>query len=129
MDSGSKRKRPYSPPELRKLSSEAAKAIKTRRQPRFPLEADVVLRSKSAGIIPGRTVEISQSGMSAVLPVELPIIGEVFEFDIKLPQGTASLQGVVRHRSAFRHGFEFLKPNPVSQDLIDNCLRSLSQHE
>jgi hypothetical protein len=125
MDSGSKRKRPYSPPELRQLSPEAARAVKTRRHPRFNLEADVVLRSKSAGIIPGRTVDISESGMAAVLPVELPI-AELFEFNVKLPRGTVTLQGVVRYRSAFRHGFEFLKP---SQDLIDDCVRSLSQHE
>jgi hypothetical protein len=79
-----------------------------RRHPRLELEAELLLRSES-GIVPGRTLDISESGMSAILPVQLPV-GETVELKIKLPMALATTLAVVRSRNVFRHGFEFLRP-------------------
>jgi hypothetical protein len=48
----------------------------TRRHARFGLEVDVTVRSKKLGLIPGTAIDVSESGMSTVLPVELPV-GEI----------------------------------------------------
>jgi hypothetical protein len=77
-----------------------------RRYPRFRLEVDVTVKSPTLGLIPGMSVEMSDSGMSAVLPVEVPV-GEVVNLRISLPLGPVNQQAVVRNRNAFRHGFEF----------------------
>jgi hypothetical protein len=79
-----------------------------RRHPRLELEAEVTVRSEK-GLVPGRTLEISMSGMSAILPVELPE-GETVELEIKLPLNPATARAIVRNRKAFRHGFEFAHP-------------------
>ena len=78
----------------------------TRRYARFRLGVDVTVHSKTLGLIPGMTIEVSEAGMSAILPVELPV-GETVELHINLPFGEVDMQAVVRERNAFRHGFEF----------------------
>lgn len=53
-----------------------------RRHQRHELEVDITIRTERA-IIPGRSLEISESGMSAILPVELRAEERV-ELSIKL---------------------------------------------
>jgi hypothetical protein len=79
-----------------------------RRHRRLKLEAEVTIRSKDL-FLPGRTLDISESGMSAILPVELQV-GEIVDLKIKLPMALATGRAVVRNRNVFRHGFEFLQP-------------------
>ncbi len=79
-----------------------------RRHQRFELEADVTVRTESA-LLPGRVQDISEFGMSAILPVELRE-GEKVELQIKLPSATATTHAIVRDRNVYRHGFEFVQP-------------------
>jgi len=79
---------------------------KTRRYARFKLEVDVTVRSPTLGLTPGISIEMSESGMSATLPVEVPL-GETVDLRINLPLGPVEQRAVVRNRDAFRHGFEF----------------------
>jgi PilZ domain len=72
------------------------------------MEVEVIVRTDSA-LLPGRTQDISESGMSAILPVELRD-GEEVELQIRLPSATETIRAVVRHRNVFRHGFEFAQP-------------------
>ena len=60
-------------------------------------------------MVPGRTQDISESGMAAIFPVELHEGAEV-ELQIKPPSGTQSVRAIVRHRNVYRHGFEFAQP-------------------
>jgi len=87
---------------------EQNKNSENRRHGRLELETEVTIRSAN-GFLPGRTLDISASGMSAILPVELQV-GEVVELKIKLPIALARSRAVVRNRNVFRHGFEFLQP-------------------
>lgn len=93
----------------------------TRRHQRLELETEVTVHLES-GEVPGRTLDISESGMSAILPVELRMGGTV-ELRIKLPIAVATVRGVVRSRNVFRHGFEFLQPmhDLVSHAADDPC--------
>jgi hypothetical protein len=92
-----------------------------RRQRRLKWEAEVTIRSKD-GSLAGRTLDISESGLSAILPVELQV-GEIAELSIKLPMALETSRAVVRNRNVFRHGFEFLQPlhDVVGHEASDNC--------
>jgi len=79
-----------------------------RRDPRRELEVEVTVRTEN-DLLPGRTLDISESGISAILPVELHQ-GEELELQIKLPGNTLITRAVVRDRNVFRHGFEFVQP-------------------
>ena len=79
-----------------------------RRHPRREMEVEVVVRTDSA-LLPGRTHEISESGMSAILPVELRV-GQEVELQIRLPRAAETTRAIVRNRNVYRHGFEFVQP-------------------
>jgi hypothetical protein len=91
-----------------------------RRDLRFKLYIDVEIHSPSLGPVSGRTLEISEGGLSATLPVELPV-GEVVRLDLKLRIGWVNIGATVRNRSAFRHGLQFVEPNPALHIIRENC--------
>jgi hypothetical protein len=67
-------------------------------------------------MVPGRTVEMSEQGVSVLLPVHLPV-GEIVELHIQLPLGPANVRAAVRNRNVFRHGLEFLQ-SKAEQDAM-----------
>jgi hypothetical protein len=71
------------------------------------MEVEVVVRTKGE-LLPGRSQDISESGMSAILPAQLRE-GEEVELQIRLPGRTETIRAIVRHRNVFRHGFEFVQ--------------------
>src|SRR5579864_3162713 len=79
-----------------------------RRHRRIALEVDVLVLTNGA-MLPGRTQDISESGIAAIIPVELHEGAEV-ELQIKLPAGTQTVRATVRHRNVYRHGFQFVQP-------------------
>jgi hypothetical protein len=92
-----------------------------RRFPRLHMEVDVNIYSQKNGVAPGRSADISESGISVVLPLELNI-GETVKLEIKFPVEPATVTAVVRSRNAFRYGFEFSQPQggkePTGKELI-----------
>jgi hypothetical protein len=52
------------------LASDPKFVTDKRRHPRFELDVDVTVLTDQE-LLPGRTLEISESGISAILPVEL----------------------------------------------------------
>ena len=53
-------------------------------------------------------MDISEGGLSALLKIETPI-DEVVRLEFLLPYGAVSVHALVRHRDAFRYGFQFLE--------------------
>jgi hypothetical protein len=51
----------------------ASPRIDARRQPRFKIETDITIQSRTSGLLKGRTVDISEFGIAAMLPVEAPL--------------------------------------------------------
>ena len=94
-----------------------------RRQPRFKLDVDIRINTKTCGVLVGRTVDISESGISALLKLEVPV-GEFVELQFTVPFGPVRVYAVVRQRSAFRYGFQFVESNAV-HEIIQNTCRSL----
>lgn len=85
-----------------------------RRQPRFPIGVDITINSRSCGLLNGHTVDISESGISALLQIEVSV-GEFVELNFTLPLGPVKILAVVRQRSAFRYGFQFTEENKIVQ--------------
>lgn len=100
-----------------------ATEVDARRHPRFKLAVDITVYSRTRGKLKGRTVDISQSGISAMLKIEAPI-GELVELEFTLPLGPVMTYAAVRQRNAFRYGFQFLELDDVQ--IIRSTCRQLS---
>jgi hypothetical protein len=98
-----------------------------RRHPRFKLEVDIRINSKTAGVLSGRTVDFSESGISAMLKIEVPV-GELVELKFSLPTGPVNVYAMVRHRNAFRYGFQFVE-TAASREIILAACQSLTTQQ
>jgi hypothetical protein len=95
-----------------------------RGKPRFKIEVDITINSRTCGVLKGYTVDISESGIAAMLRIEVPL-GEVVELDFGLPCGSVTVQAIGRQRNAFRYGFEFVDAESV-RELIRRTCRDLA---
>src|ERR1700683_284411 len=91
-----------------------------RRHPRFPFEADIIVHTRMEGTTAGRTVDISESGISALLATVVPL-GEVVELNFNLPIGLVTIHAAARQRTAFRYGFQFLQSDPAMEVIKRTC--------
>jgi hypothetical protein len=99
-----------------------------RRKPRFKLAVDISIQSESCGSLKGRTLDISEVGIGAVLGEDIPL-EEVVKLHIALPTGAVAACARVRQRSSFfRYGFEFIEPNSIKEILQYTC-RQLAVQE
>ena len=92
----------------------------TRRQPRFKMETDIRIYSRVCGPLKGRTVDISESGIAAMLTLEAPV-GEMVELEFTLPSGPLAIHAMVRQKNAFRYGFEFVDSDSVHGVIRRTC--------
>jgi PilZ domain len=96
----------------------------SRHEPRFKLEVEISIRTRSCGVLAGRTVDISESGISAILKIEVPL-SEIVELGFVLPIGRVNIPAMVRQRDAFRYGFQFIGSG-AAQDVIRSTCRQLA---
>ena len=83
-----------------------------RRHPRFRIwKCRSVSIRATAPSSAAHTVDISESGIAVLLREEVPI-GEVVRLEFALPDGAVEALAMVRQRSAFRYGFQFVEPVP-----------------
>ncbi len=96
-----------------------------RSEPRFPLVVDITVRSRTRGVLTGYTDDISESGISAMLRIDVPL-SEIVELNFTLPIGQVKVHAIVRQRDCFRYGFQFLESAAV-QEIIRNTCRQLAE--
>ena len=101
--------------------------VEARRHPRYSFEVDIRVYARNSAVVRGHTVDISESGISAMLRVEVPI-GEVVRLELTLPLGEVEVLALIRQRSAFRYGFQFVEASSA-QDLIGRTCRQLAVAE
>jgi hypothetical protein len=106
------------------LGTMNAHTVEARDQPRFKLETDIRIYSRSCGLLEGRTVDISESGIAAMLILEAPVGGMV-ELEFTLPSGPVAIHAMVRQKNAFRYGFEFVGSDSA-HELIRRTCRDLA---
>jgi hypothetical protein len=95
-----------------------------RRQPRFKIEVDIRINSRTCGMLKGHTVDISETGIAAILPIEAPL-GENVELKFKLQSSPVTIHAIIRQRNAFRYGFEFVDSDSM-QEFIRRACRDLA---
>jgi|SRR5579863_389346 len=100
------------------------KALDARRHPRYPIEVDIRIYPRNAPVVHGHTVDISESGISAMLRVEFSL-GEVVRLEFSLPTGDVDVHALVRQRNAFRYGFQFVEDS-TALDAIGRTCRQLA---
>lgn len=93
-------------------------------EPRFSLIVEITVRSRTRGVLTGYTVDISESGISAMLRIDVPL-SEIVELNFTLPIGQVKVHAIVRQRETFRYGFQFLESAAV-QEVIRTACRQLS---
>ena len=109
--------------ERHRRAAPAKSTLEERRfQQRFKIEVGITIRCRTAGTMRGHTVDISESGISAILAIEVPV-DELVELDFTVPLGNVSIYAMVRQRSAFRYGFQF-----VNSDAIRDVIRPTCRH-
>ena len=89
------------------VATSAIHAVDARRKPRFKVAVDIKIHSKTCGALKGYTVDMSESGVSAILKLEVSV-GEMVELQFTLPFGPVRVYAIVRQRNAFRYGFQFV---------------------
>ena len=98
--------------------------IEARRHPRYKLEVDVRIYPRNVQVVRGHSVDISESGLSAMIREEVPL-GEVVRLEFTIPTGEVAIHALVRQRNAFRYGFQFLEA--ISQlEIIARACRQLA---
>ena len=108
-------------PQNQSATSPVQDVSETRRKPRFKLVVDIVIHSDSCGLLKGRTMDISEIGIGAVLGDDVPV-GEVVKLNFALPSGPVSFPATVRQKSSFfRYGFEFIQSKSLREILQPTC--------
>jgi PilZ domain len=95
-----------------------------RHDPRFKLEVEISIRTRTHGVLAGYTVDISESGISAILKIEAPL-SEIVELGFMVPIGRVSIPAMVRQRDCFRYGFQFIGSG-AAQEVIRSTCRQLA---
>ena len=111
-------------PQKHTAARPAGDPVDNRRQPRFKFETQISINSRTCGHLKGHTVDISESGVSAILPIEVPL-DEIVELEFTLPLGPVSVYAMVRQRNAFRYGFQFVQTD-FARKIIHATCRQLS---
>lgn len=98
-----------------------------RRVPRFELQAPVdvtVVRAGMPNTVPGRSTNLGERGIAAVIAGEL-VPGESVEVEIKFSATTEPLQmhAIVRYHDQLRCGLEFVAMTPEQRALVREWAR------
>jgi len=101
--------------------------VENRRAPRFKIDVPILVYPRECAVVHGQTVDLSESGISAILRVEVPL-GEVVRLAFTLPCGHVEVHALVRQRVAFRYGFQFIEASSA-QDVIGQTCRELAVEE
>lgn len=88
------------------------------------MEVEISVYARNVNVVRGHSVDISESGISAILREEVPV-GEVVRLVFTLPAGGVEVHAFVRQRNAFRYGFQFMEAS-LAQNLISQTCRQLA---
>jgi len=103
--------------------------VDKRRHPRFKIGVEISVHSRTCGLIRGHTVDLSESGISAMFKIEVPM-GEMVRLEFTLPPGAVEVYAIVRQRNAFRYGFEFAEADPApGLEVVRRTCRDLALEE
>lgn len=91
-----------------------------RAHPRFGLDVPIRIHFRKGELIAGRAVDISEAGVSVMVLLEMSI-GQQIELDFKLPTGPVNVYAIVKNKSAFRYGLEFVLTDKEQMIIKRGC--------
>jgi len=107
-------------------SSEASRGIfDRRRHARYRFSAPLTVHVNCGPAIPGISIEISESGMSALISATL-VVGDNVELE---PVVGSRVSALVRRHSGKIYGFEFLNLTPAQTERIVEVCKSLPKYQ
>ena len=101
--------------------------MEARRHPRYKMEVGILIYPRNRPVVRGHTVDLSESGISAMLRDEIRL-DEVVRLEFTLPAGTVEVHAMVRQRHAFRYGFQFLE-SLSAQEIIGRTCKQLAMED
>jgi c-di-GMP-binding flagellar brake protein YcgR len=105
-------------------------AIDGRRFPRYEIDTEVDVATVGAGdqrVMRGRSLNISNAGMAGLFVTGWPAGTAVtLKFPVPVVSSPLSVNAIVRSRSDYRYGFEFVELNPVQREIISKTCRTLA---
>ena len=105
-------------------------AIDGRRFPRYEIDTEVAVATVGARdqrVMRGRSLNISKAGMAGLFVTGWPAGTAVtLKFPVPVVSSPLSVDAIVRSRSDYRYGFEFMELNPVQRQIISKTCRTLA---
>lgn len=104
-------------------------SIESRRYTRFEFETD--LTATILGLEPGEmargcSLNINEAGMAGVFPTEWALGASVnLQFSVPFASAPVHVRAVVRNRTSYRYGFEFVDLTPEYRSTINRTCRML----
>lgn len=96
-----------------------------RRHPRYRLSVPITIRSAEGASIPGISIEISESGISAITADPLKV-NDTVELE---PVAAGRVSALVRHSMGRVYGFEFLNLTADQTQRIKESCKVLTRYQ
>jgi len=101
-----------------------------RRFPRFEIDTEINVATfgkKKREVIRGRALNISEAGVAGVFVSGWDAGTAVnLKFCVPVVKAPVSVDAIVRSRSDYRYGFEFVELNPAQREVIGKTCRTLA---
>jgi len=96
-----------------------------RRHDRYRFSAPITVHPMGRSAIPGMSLEISESGMSALIG-DVLVVGDTVELE---PVAGGRVSALVRRHSGKIYGFEFSNLTPAQMQRIAEVCKSLPKYQ
>ena len=104
--------------------------VEARRFPRYEIDTEIhaaTFGKEKQEVMRGRALNISEAGVSGLFVTGWDAGTAVnLKFSVPVVSNPLSVDAVVRSRSDYRYGFEFVDLNPVQREIIGKTCRALS---
>ena len=101
----------------------------TRRYQRYEFETELranVLCLEGRGMKRGRSLDINEGGIAGVFATGWDVGSSVsLQFTVPIATAPVRVRGVVRNRTSYRYGFEFVNLSSEQRELISRICRTL----
>jgi c-di-GMP-binding flagellar brake protein YcgR len=111
-------------------TEEHERQINRRRYQRYEIDTELrvaMLGLEQRGTLRGRSLNISEAGIAGVFvsvwDVGIPVR---LEFSVPVTSNPVRVGAVVRSRSGYRYGFEFVDLSPEQREIISKTCRTLA---
>jgi c-di-GMP-binding flagellar brake protein YcgR len=105
-------------------------SIEPRRCPRYEIDTEIHVATfgkEKQEIVRGRALNISEAGVAGLFVTGWDAGTTVnLKFSVPVVSNPLSVDAVVRSRSDYRYGFEFVDLNPVQREIIGKTCRTLA---